>query len=578
MSFGFIDFLTLIGALGLFIYGMKVMSDAIQKVAGSKLREILGAMTSNKYFGIFTGLLITVLVQSSSATTVMVVSFVNAGLLTLVQSIGVIMGANIGTTVTGWLISELGLGSVSISMLCLPIIAVGFPMMFTKREKVKLWGEVLIGFAILFLGLAFMKDAVSGVSENAEMLSFLKEIDYDGQTFIGKFGISILFVLIGTILTIVVQSSSAAMALTLVLCNAGWISFPLAAAIILGENIGTTVTANLAATIANVHAKRAARAHFIFNVFGVVWLLLVFPFFLDGVRSASISFWGQDPFVVATAIPKALALFHTSFNILNVLLLVSFTGVIARIVVRMVPSKGVEDEVFNLDYIGGGMMATPELSILEAKKELVKFGDLMRRAFHFVPQLVMEMDEKKLKQAHDQLYKYEDISDRMEVEIATYLTKASESELSSEASRNVRGMLEVANYLERIGDIYLEISKNLQSRKEKKAYFTQDMRDNITELSVLISESLDLMVKNIEASNESKILVTEVQELEKTIDKCYRRLRKDYIKRVEKGKIRVQSGVYYIDMISELERIGDHVCSITESMVQRPAPLATEQV
>lgn len=576
MSFDLFNFLSLIGALGLFIYGMKVMSDSIQKVAGAKLREILGAMTSNKYFGIFTGLLITVLVQSSSATTVMVVSFVNAGLLTLVESIGVIMGANIGTTVTGWLISELGLGKVSLSVMCLPIIAIGFPMMFAKREKIKLWGEVLIGFAILFLGLAFMKDSVSGVSENAEMLSFLKDIDYDGQSLIGKFGISILFVLVGTVLTIVVQSSSAAMALTLVLCNAGWISFPLAAAIILGENIGTTITANLAAMIANVHAKRAARAHFIFNVFGVIWLLLVFPFFLDGVRSASISIWGEDPFVVATAIPKALALFHTTFNILNVILLVGFVGVIGRLVVRMVPSKGGEDEIFNLDYIGSGMMATPELSILEAKKELAKFGDLMRRAFRYVPQLVMEMDDKKLKQAHDQLVKYEDISDRMEVEIATYLTKASESELSQEASRTVRSMLEVANYLERIGDIYLEVSRNLKSRKEKKAYFTQDMRDNITELSTLVSGSLDLMVKNIEATSEAKILRKEAQELEKNIDKTYKRLREEYIKRVEKGKIRVQSGVYYIDMLSELERIGDHVISITESMGQRPTSLPTE--
>jgi phosphate:Na+ symporter len=577
MSFNIFDFLTLIGALGLFIYGMKVMSDSIQKVAGSKLREILGAMTSNRYVGIFTGLLITVLVQSSSATTVMVVSFVNAGLITLVESIGVIMGANIGTTVTGWLISELGLGKVSISALCLPIISIGFPMMFAKREKIKLWGEVLIGFAILFLGLSFMKDAVSGLSENAEMLSFLQGIDYDGKSFFGKFGITALFVIVGTVLTIVVQSSSAAMALTLVLCNAGWISFPLAAAIILGENIGTTITANLAALIANVHAKRAARAHFIFNVFGVIWLLLVFPFFLDAVRSLSISIWNQDPFETATAIPKALALFHTTFNIINVLLLVGFVGLISRIVVRMVPSKGQEDEVFNLDYIGSGMMATPELSILEAKKELAKFGDLMRRAYKFVPQLVTEMDDKKLKKAHDQLAKYEDIGDRMEVEIATYLSKASEAELSSEASKTVRSMLEVANYLERIGDIYLEISRNLKSRKEKNAYFTQDMRDNIAELSTLVSGALDLMVKNIEAPNPNKLARTEAIELEDQINRTYKRLREEYIKRVEKGKIRVKSGVYYIDLLSELERIGDHIVSISESLVSKPSTLPIEE-
>ena len=281
MSFNLLDLLTLIGALGLFIYGMKVMSDAIQKVAGTKLREILGAMTSNKYFGVFTGMLITVLVQSSSATTVMVVSFVNAGLITLVESIGVIMGANIGTTVTGWLISELGLGKFSISALCLPIVAVAFPMMFAKKELTKQWGEVLLGFAILFLGLSFMKDSVAGLQENTDALSWVQNISYYDKGYLGKFGISLLFVLIGTLLTIVVQSSSAAMALTLVMCNEGWIPFPLAAAIILGENIGTTITANLAALIANVHAKRAARAHIIFNVFGVIWMLLGFPVWLQ---------------------------------------------------------------------------------------------------------------------------------------------------------------------------------------------------------------------------------------------------------------------------------------------------------
>lgn len=577
MSFGIVDFLTLIGALGLFIYGMKVMSDSIQKVAGSKLREILGAMTANRYFGVFTGLLITVLVQSSSATTVMVVSFVNAGLITLVESIGVIMGANIGTTVTGWLISELGLGKFSVSALCLPIIAVGFPMMFARGEKIKLWGEVLIGFAILFLGLSFMKDSVSGLSENAEALSFISNFDYDGSNLLGKFGLSILFVCIGTLLTIVVQSSSAAMALTLVMCNAGWIPFPLAAAIILGENIGTTITANLAALIGNVHAKRAARAHFIFNVFGVTWMLLVFPFFLEGISQASISIWGEDPNVTATVIPKSLALFHTIFNIINVTLMLGFVGFIAKVVVRMVPSRGLEDEVFNLDYIGGGLMATPELSIVEARKELSKFGDLMRKGFKYVPQLVMEMDEKKLKKVHEKLAKYEDISDRMEIEITSYLTKASQGELSIDASKRVRNMLEIANYLERIGDIYLEISRGLQSRKEKKAYFTQDMRDNINDLALQVAKSLDIMVKNLEAINDNKLDREGAEAAEVTVNASYKKKREDYIKKLEKGKVRVESGVYYIDMLSEMERVADHVASITESLASKPGVAPVEE-
>lgn len=564
MAFGIFDLLSLIGALGLFIFGMKVMSDSIQKVAGNKLREILEAMTSNRLIGVLTGLLITTMVQSSSATTVMVVSFVNAGLLSLIQSIGVIMGANVGTTVTGWLISQLGLGKFSIASMCLPIIAIGFPMMFSSREKLKLWGEVLLGFAILFLGLNFMKEAVGGL-QNEELLGFVKDINYAGQPYVKQFFIVLLFVVIGTLLTVVVQSSSAAMALTLVMCNDGWISFPLAAAIILGENIGTTITANLAALIGNVHAKRAARAHFVFNVFGVLWMLAVFPFFVKLIASVSLDIFGVDPMVTSTGVPAALALFHTTFNILNLLLLVGFTGFIAKVVIRMVPSRSEDDEVFSLDYIGSGMMETPELSILEARKEVVKFAQIVRKAFRYVPRLVTEMDEKKLRYYTEQLEKYEDITDRMELEISNYLSKAAKGELSSAGGHQVRSMLNIANYLERIGDIYLEISRNLTMRKKKKAYFTQEMRDGVSEIAGLVKRSLDLMVENLEAY-EKDIDFLQAESLENQIDESYKRLRKEYIKKVESGKFQVRSGVYYSDLIAELERIGDHVIGVTESL------------
>lgn len=558
------DILSLIGALGLFIFGMKVMSDAIQKVAGNKLREILGAMTSNRFFGVATGLLITMMVQSSSATTVMVVSFVNAGLITLIESIGVIMGANIGTTVTGWLISYLGLGKFSIATACLPIIAIGFPMMFSSREKLKLWGEVLVGFAILFLGLNFMKEAVVGL-QNEEMLSFIKDINYAGSGHLYQFMIIIGFVFLGTLLTIVVQSSSAAMALTLVMTSQGWIPFELAAAIIMGENIGTTITANLAALIGNVHAKRAARAHLIFNIFGVVWMLAVFPFFLKGIGAASVYFFHADPFVEVAAIPKSLALFHTVFNILNVIFLIGFVNFIAKVVIRMVPSKGFEDEIFSLDYIGGGLMETPELSILEAQKELVREAEIVKQAYKYIPLLVTEMEEKKLKGYHEQLEKYEDLTDRMELEIATYLSKASRGELSSEATMKVRGMLSIANFLERIGDIYLEISRNLDTRKKKKAYFTPDMRERILNFSVMTEASLDLMISNIKAP-EKEVAFLEAEQLELDIDTAYLKLRKEYIKKVESGKFNIRSGVYYSDLLAAMERIGDHALSITESL------------
>ncbi len=575
MSFGFFDFLSLIGALGLFIFGMKVMSDSIQKAAGSKLREILEAMTSRRIFGLFTGLLITTMVQSSSATTVMVVSFVNAGLINLVQSIGVIMGANIGTTVTGWLISELGLGRFNMASICLPIIAIGFPLLFSGREKLKLYGEVLVGFAILFLGLNFMKESVEGL-RSEELFSFLKGFNYTDQGYFAQIGTVILFVLIGTALTIVVQSSSAAMALTLVMTNEGWISFPLAAAIILGENVGTTLTANLAALVGNVHAKRSARAHFVFNVLGVIWMLLVFPVFLAGVASAIEWFSGRDPFLQTEAIPSALALFHTAFNVVNVLLLIGFTGFIARIVIKMVPSKGIKDEEYSLDYIGSGLMETSELSIVEARRELVKFAQVVRRAFKYIPLLITEMDEKRLKDYDRQLQRHEETTDRMEMEIATYLGRVSKNELSTEAAYGVRTMVNIASYLERIGDIYVEISRGLGNRKKQKAYFTPHMRDRVLILSDMLSLALDQMVKNL-SFDEREIDFQKARQIEEEIDKTYKKLRKEYIRKVEKGKFQLRSGIYYSDLISEMERIADLVAQVSDLLRKEKEAKATPE-
>jgi len=322
----FFDFLIIIGALGFFIYGMKVMSDGIQKVAGSKMRNILSSMTSNRFLGITTGFLITALLQSSSATTVMTVSFVNAGLLSLVESIGVIMGANIGTTITAWLISILGF-KIKISTIALPIIAVGFPLMFSKKSNIKAWAEVLIGFALLFMGLDELKHAVPDLKQNPGFLSFLA--DYADK---GYFS-TIIFIGVGTILTLVVQSSSAAMALTLVMCFEGYIPFELAAAMVLGENIGTTITANLAALVANVHAKRAARAHFIFNVFGVIWMIIAFPFVIELIDQYMTIYMGMSPLNPedkSATVPLGLSIFHTTFNIFNVLLLVGFVPFMAK--------------------------------------------------------------------------------------------------------------------------------------------------------------------------------------------------------------------------------------------------------
>lgn len=561
LSFGILDFLRLVGAIGLFIFGMKVMSDAIQKVAGNQLRNTLGAMTGNRMFAIFTGLFITGLLQSSSATTVLIVSFVNAGLVSLVESIGIIMGANIGTTVTGWLVA-LGIGRLSIASFGLPMVAVALPMMFFLKNRYRLIGEILLGFAILFLGLRFMNETLAGL-QNEELFSFIRYFQFEQANYLGKLGILAIFVGIGIGLTLIVQSSSAAMALVLVMTYEGWISFPLAAAIILGENIGTTVTANLAALVANAHGKRAARAHFLLNLFGVIWALLAFPVFFRGVAEASQVFTGSDPMTDQKAIPVALALFHTGFNLINVAIFFFFIPFLAKVATWMVPTRSEHDEEFSLDYIGAGLMATPELSIVEARKELVKFGRLVSGAYAYIPKLITEMDERRLVSYVKKLEKHEQVSDEMELEIHRYLGQASRGELSGEASTRVQGMIAIANLLERIGDIYLQVSRSLSHRKEQKAYFTPEMRQNVLGLSHLIDKALKLMVSNLDLPDR-EVRLAEAKSLEKEIDETYAALRREYIQSIELGEFKLRSGMYYSDLLAEMERIADHAYNVSQ--------------
>ena len=562
MGFGIFELFKLVGALGFFIYGMKVMSDGIQKVAGSKMRSILSKMTSNRFLGVATGFMITALLQSSSATTVMIVSFVNAGLLTLVESIGVIMGANVGTTITAWLISLLGF-KVKISAIALPIIAIGFPMMFSSKSSIKSWAEVLIGFALLFMGLDELKHAVPNLKENPEFLGFLAS-----YADMGIFS-TLLFIGVGTILTLVVQSSSAAMALTLVMCYEGYIPFELAAAMVLGENIGTTITANLAAMVGNVHAKRAARAHLIFNVFGVVWMLFAFQIFISNIDAYMISNMGLSPLNFdmknPVAIPLGLSIFHTTFNILNMLFLVGFVPLISRIVIKMQPSKGEMDEEFHLEHIGGGPMQTAELSVLEANKEVAKFGNITTRLFDMIPDLLKETDVKKFNNLMARIRKYEDITDRMEVEIADYLAKASQGEMSDSASIKVRSMISIINDMERIGDICYQLSISIERKREQKAYFTPELR---TSLEVMISEvqkAMVIMNKNLNSSY-SQVLIADADEAELAINKMRNQLRKKYLQNIEKGEGKIQTGMIYNNLIHSLEKVGDHVFNISEAI------------
>ncbi len=562
MAFGFVDFLQLIGALGFFIYGMKVMSDGIQKVAGSKMREILAAMTSNRVFGLITGFLVTALVQSSSATTVMIVSFVNAGLLSLVESIGVIMGANIGTTVTAWLISILGF-KVKISALALPIIAIGFPMLFSSRDKINSWAHVLIGFALLFMGLDELKHSVPDLKSNPQMLSFLQH--YADLGYLSTF----IFIIVGTVLTLIVQSSSAAMALTLVMCNEGWIPFELAAAMVLGENIGTTITANLAALVGNVHAKRAAGAHFIFNVFGVIWMFVVFPFFLKGIAYYMGNNMGMYPSQSSDLynpehIPIALSIFHTSFNILNVVMLIWFVPFIAKTVIRVIPSKG-DDEDFRLEFIGRGLVQTPDISLAEAENEIVKFAKINRKGVQKISDLIEETEHREQQKLIKKIKEYEDHTDLIEVKVAEFLMELSKLELSDSGSRRVQSFLAVINHMESIGDIYYQMSRSVQQKIEKRIWFDESHRKDLREMRDMVFEAMDQMSVSIRKKPDDIGMETSI-EIEKSVNRKRDKLKARNFKRIEKGKTNLETGLIYMDLVSGYEKIADHVIHISEVM------------
>ena len=557
MEFSILGALQLIGALGFFIYGMKIMSEGIQKIAGNKMRQFLGAMTSNRFAGIFTGFTTTALIQSSSATTVMIVSFVNAGLLTLRQSIGVIMGANIGTTITAWIITILGF-KIKMDVLALPIIAFGLPLMFSSNNKYKALSEFLIGFALLFLGLDALKGAVPDISNNPEILHFLEE-----WTSMGILS-TLLFVGIGTIVTVVVQSSSAAMALTLVLCADGIIPFEAAAAMVLGENIGTTITANLAAMVGNIHAKRTARAHLIFNLFGVIWMVVAFNGVTAGIDKYMVASGAQSPFVTAAAIPAALSIFHTVFNIANAVFLIGLVDFIARTVTKMVPSKG-DDEEFRLEYIDTGIMLTPELSIMEAKKEVAKFGKITVRMSGFIRTLLLESDPKKKKKLNEKIKKYEEITDQMEIEISTYLAKVSENEMTTLTSQRLRGMLSIVNDLERIGDIFYQMSKSLERKEEEKIWFTPEQRNNVIKILSKVDEAFEIMLKNLESDYGTELMESAVEK-EKEINELRNELRIAHLKDMQNKNYSFKGGMVYNDIFSSCEKIGDHIVNVSEGV------------
>ena len=601
MEYSFYDFLKLIGSLGMFLYGMKVMSEGLQKVAGDRLRSILTAMTTNRVTGILTGVLITALIQSSSATTVMVVSFVNAGLLSLAQSITVIMGANVGTTVTAWIISIFGF-KVSISSFAIPLIGLSIPLIFSGNSRRRSWGEFIVGFAFLFLGLDFLKGSVPDIQSNPAILSFLTE--YTNLGYLSIF----LFLLIGTVLTIVVQSSSATMAITLIMCSKGWISFDIAAAMVLGENIGTTITANMAALSANISAKRAAFAHFLFNILGVCWVLLLFyPFtrmiatlvtefssfgspyelaqFIKNTDPAIINQISEmqekptDPALAAissqyqslqVSVSYALSLFHSVFNIINVLIMGWFVNAYVFIVTRVIKQKKHDDEEFQLKYISGGMLSTSELSLLQVKKEIQVYAERTHRMFGMVRDLLHTKEgSEEYSKLYSRIEKYEQISDRMELEIANYLNKVADGRLSYEGKLQVTAMLTMVTEIESMGDSCYHLARTLIRKQEAKTQFTDEIVSNIDTIFKLVDDAINNMMQILPQNELEESDLNRTYNKETEINNFRNVLRITNIENVNAKKYEYQAGTFYMDLVEEAEKLADYIVNVVEALKEK---------
>jgi phosphate:Na+ symporter len=600
MDYGLIDFLKLVGSLGLFLYGMKIMSEGLQKLAGNKLRNVLSAMTKNRIMGVLTGVMITALIQSSSATTVMVVSFVNAGLLSLVQSIGVIMGANIGTTVTAWIISFFGFGKFSVSALSIPLMGLALPLIFSSKSRNKSLGEFIFGFSFLFMGLDFLQSSMPDLQNNPEVLDFV-------QNFTGMGLLSTLFFLmVGTVLTLIVQSSSATVALTLIMAAKGWIDFPSATAMILGENIGTTITANLAAIPANISAKRAAFSHLMFNIFGVIWILLVFKHFVNFVDNLVPSFASVHPSEIKgfisslspevynqiTTLPRSelspelaalqakytsyqaatsygLSLFHTLFNICNVSLMIWFVKLYEKICLTVIrPKKGEEeDEEFVLKYISTGLAPTDELSILQAEKEVDVYAARVKKMFGFVKKMTnLKNDDKKFLKLYNRTEKYEDISDRMEVEIGSYLSKVAEGKLSNQSKERVRAILRAVTEIESIADSACNIARHLKRKMEANTEFEESILENINSMYELMDKALENMQAMLKTPKMTESDLVNSKHIENSINEKRNQLKRENVDNLNQNLYSYQNGVFYIDIISECERMGDYIINVIESL------------
>lgn len=599
MSYSLLDFLGLLGAVGLFLYGMKVMSEGLQKAAGDRLRNILSAMTRNRFTGTVTGFFITALIQSSSASTVMVVSFVNAGLMTLAQSMAVIMGANVGTTFTAWIIALFGF-KVDISAFALPLIGLAVPLLFSSKSKTKSIGEFTIGFAFLFMGLDMISNYVPDLQSNPEMFAFLQK--YTSMGFVSV----LIFTLVGLLVTMIIQSSAATFAITLIMCSKGWIDFPLACALVLGSNIGTTITPLLASMSGNVAAKRTAMGHLLFNLLGTLWVLAVFYPFVD-LNSWITEEIGQgnpcelyqyvsdlkatNPDIYdrlyANSLPTndgvilhhramiaqlqvsvsfGLSIFHTVFNLINLSIMIWLTKVYVKIVELLVPAKHAGDDEFQLKFISGGILSASELNISQAEKEIHVFAERVARMLPMARDLVTKKDgSDEFNKVYSRLEKYEEISDRMEIEIANYLNRCAEGRLSNQSKRRIAAMLSIDSEIESIADCALGVGKILLRKQQSNVDFNEEIYKNIDTMFDYVERATDNMMKllsNLEHQQENTIITS--YNCEREINNLRNILRSNNISNINEHHYEYQSGIYYMDIISTLEKLGDYIINVVD--------------
>ncbi len=559
-------FFKLLGSLALLMFGMKSMSEALQKMAGPQLRHVLGAMTTNRFTGMITGMLVTASVQSSTATTVMTVSFVNAGLLTLAQAISIIMGANIGTTLTAWIMSA-GF-SFDITDFVYPAFFIAIILIYSKKKRYI--GDFVFGLAFMFLGLGTLRQTGFDMhlGENQAVLDFFASFNPDA------FSTTLIFLLLGGVLTFCVQSSAAVMAITMILCSSGVLPIYQGIALVMGENVGTTITSNLAALSANTQARRAALAHMFFNIFGVLWILFVFRPFVDmvcGIVGYDVTLdratTSAEVFLANSAkLSFVLAAFHTSFNVANTAILIWFIPQIEKFVCWVIrPKKVDEEEDFRLHFITAGFMKTPELSVLEAQKEIQQFAVRIQRMFGMVKELLVEKDEKKFNKIYSRIEKYEGISDNMELEIAKYLDEVSDAHLSDETKAKIRAMLREISEIESIGDACFNIARTISRKYQgKQDHFDQQQYEHIFQMMELTDQALTQM-NALMGGRKETYDINRSFNIENEINNYRNQLKSQNINDVNNHKYTYAVGTIYMDIVNECEKLGDYVVNVVEA-------------